>query len=298
MIAERQGAVTDDLSGLVALAGDQQRIARLQAGNRGPDRLGAIADFLGPLGGTQDRGSNQVRIFVARIVVGDDDAIGIFSCNRPHQRTFAGIAVAAGAEHHNELAFGVRPQRLQRLRQRVGLVRVIDKDRRAVALGDPFQPALRAFEKFERGENRLGLAAGTDRESGGDQRVLDLEFPNQRQPHRMLAPAMFKREFLRKAVDVSLNQTNALTRTVGLAADRNDPQLSRTRNIDHGLRTIMIGRDHRSAIRHHQIAEQPQLGGKIMRDVRMVVHVVAREIGETAGCYAHAVQPILIEPVR
>ena len=109
---------------------------------------------------------------------------------------------------------------------------------------------------------------------------------------------MFKREFLRKAVDVSLNQTNALARTVGLAADRRDPQVSRTRSIDHGLRTIMIGRDYGCAIRHDQIAEQPQFGGEIMRDVRMVIHVVAREIGESAGRYAHAVQPILIEPVR
>ena len=60
----------------------------------------------------------------------------------------------------------------------------------------------------------------------------------------------------------------------------------------------MIGRDHRSAIRRDQIAEQPQLGGKIMRDVRMVIHVVARQVGETAGGDAHAVEPILIEPVR
>jgi hypothetical protein len=30
VIAERQGGVADDLSGLVALAGDQQRVAGLQ----------------------------------------------------------------------------------------------------------------------------------------------------------------------------------------------------------------------------------------------------------------------------
>ena len=39
----------DDLPGLVALAGDQQRVARLQRVDRGQDRLGAVAD-LGRLG--------------------------------------------------------------------------------------------------------------------------------------------------------------------------------------------------------------------------------------------------------
>jgi hypothetical protein len=35
-----------------------------------------------------------------------------------------------------------------------------------------------------------------------------------------------------------------------------------------------------------------------MRDVRMIVHVIAREIGKTAGGDAHAVEPELVEPVR
>ena len=60
----------------------------------------------------------------------------------------------------------------------------------------------------------------------------------------------------------------------------------------------MIGRDHRRPVRDDQIAKQPQLGGEIMRHVRMVIHVVAREIGETAGADAHPVQPVLIEAVR
>ena len=60
----------------------------------------------------------------------------------------------------------------------------------------------------------------------------------------------------------------------------------------------MIRRDHRGAIGRHQIAEQPQLGVQIMRDIGMVIHVVAREIGEAAGGDPHAVEPVLVEPVR
>ena len=60
----------------------------------------------------------------------------------------------------------------------------------------------------------------------------------------------------------------------------------------------MIGRDHGRAAGRDKIAEQPQLGGEIMRDVRMIIHVVARKVGEAAGRDAHAIEPELVEPVR
>ncbi len=145
------------------------------------------------------------------------------------------------------------------------------------------QPALGAFEPFEIGKDGCGLAAGADRKARRDKRILDLEFADQRQSDRMPGPAMFEREFLRKAVDIGRDQANALAGAVALAADRDDPKLAHTRRIDHGLRDIMIGRDHRRATGHDQIAKQPQLGGQVMRDVGMVIHVVARQIGESAG---------------
>jgi hypothetical protein len=60
----------------------------------------------------------------------------------------------------------------------------------------------------------------------------------------------------------------------------------------------MIGGDHRGAIGRDQIAEQPQLGGEVVRDIRMVIHMVAREVGKTAGGDPHAVKAVLIEAVR
>jgi hypothetical protein len=60
----------------------------------------------------------------------------------------------------------------------------------------------------------------------------------------------------------------------------------------------MIGGDHGRAPRRDEFAEQPELGREVMRDGRMVIHVVAREIGEAAGRHAHAVEAILVEPVR
>lgn len=123
----------------------------------------------------------------ARIVVGDDDMIGVPGRDLAHDRPLARVAVAAGAEDHDELALRVGPERLQRLGERIGLVRVVDENRRAVVLADKLQPALRALEIFEAAEHLVRAAAGADHEARRDQRVLDLELAHQRQPDRMLS---------------------------------------------------------------------------------------------------------------
>ena len=109
---------------------------------------------------------------------------------------------------------------------------------------------------------------------------------------------MFEHELLRKALDGGLDQPDALACAIAVAADGDDAQMFRTRGVDHLLRAIMIGRDHGRATRRNEIAKQPQLGVEVMRDVGMIIHVVARQIGEAAGGDAHAVEPELVEPVR
>ena len=135
MIAERQHAVADDLAAFVALAGDHQHVAGLERRDRTADRLAAVADLACAPGaaariaariaaGSSLRGLSSVTMTRSRLLRGD----------RAHHRPLARVAVAAGAEHHDKLPLDVGPQRLERLRQRVGLVRVIDEDRRAVAV--------------------------------------------------------------------------------------------------------------------------------------------------------------------
>ena len=60
----------------------------------------------------------------------------------------------------------------------------------------------------------------------------------------------------------------------------------------------MIGGNDRCAALRNQFAKQPQLGGKVMCDGRMIIHVVARQIGEAGRRNAHAVEPVLVEAVR
>src|SRR5260370_30413582 len=103
---------------------------------------------------------------------------------------------------------------------------------------DPLQPALRTFEMFEACEHFVRRAAGADRKASCDQRVLDLEFADQRQLDHMPAATMFERELLRKTFDRCGLETNALTRPIGVTADGNDPQTALARGVDDLLRTI------------------------------------------------------------
>src|SRR5439155_24878437 len=61
---------------------------------------------------------------------------------------------------------------------------------------------------------------------------------------------------------------------------------------------LVIGRDHRRAARLDQVLEQPQLGGKISVERRMIIEMIAAEIGEAAGRNANAVEAALIESMR
>ena len=99
---------------------------------RVPDQPGEPADEAPVIGrtgsGLEDGGADPRRLLVARVVIGDDDPIGALRRDRAHQRALAGVAVAPGAEHHHQPTLHIGSQRRQGLFQRVGLMRVIDKD--------------------------------------------------------------------------------------------------------------------------------------------------------------------------
>ena len=59
-----------------------------------------------------------------------------------------------------------------------------------------------------------------------------------------------------------------------------------------------IGVDDGGPARRQQLGEQAQLGGEIGLHGRVIVEVVAAEIGEGGGLQPHAVEPVLVEAVR
>ena len=123
----------------MALAGDDQNLARRQVGDGGRDRLAPVGDFRGAGGGGQDFGADLIGVLAARIVVGDDDAIGQIAGDAAHFRAFSLVSVAAAAEHHGERARRMRAQRRQHVFQGIRGMGVIHIDRAARGLfADPF----------------------------------------------------------------------------------------------------------------------------------------------------------------
>ena len=101
-------------------------------------------------------------------------------------------------------------------------------------------------------------------------------------------------ETLREAVDRHPGEADILT----TAPDRDEAQPALPRHGKERLRLGVIGRDHGRCSRREQPAEQAQLGVAVVLDRRMVVEMIARQVGEAAGGDAHAVEAVLIEPVR
>src|SRR5262249_30903670 len=77
MFRERDHFRAPGLAGLVSLASHEQDIAALKSGDRLGDRRGPVADLERAGRVRQNLAPDRGRVFAARIVVGDDGAIGL-----------------------------------------------------------------------------------------------------------------------------------------------------------------------------------------------------------------------------
>ena len=79
-----------------------------------------------------DVGDDRIAVLAARVVIGDDDAIGKPLRDGAHERSLAGIALAAATEHATQSPGAVFAHGQQRLLQRIRRVCLFDdRDRRA-----------------------------------------------------------------------------------------------------------------------------------------------------------------------
>ena len=101
-------------------------------------------------------------------------------------------------------------------------------------------------------------------------------------------------EHLCEAFDRGLDEADA----VAAPADREEAQPPPARRRHHRVGLLVVGGDHGGTAGNDQIGEQPELGGEIIFQRRMIVEMVAAEIGEGAGRHPNAVEPALIEAVR
>ena len=130
-----------------------------------------------------------------------------------------------------------------------------------------------------------------DRQTGGDQRVVDLEVAGQRQVD--LVQDAVRLDLGALAIPLVLDALQL--QEVALAADGQHFQAGALGRRDGRRRPRVVGEDDRRRALRQQRLEQPQLGLVIVLDRRMIVHVVAAEIGEAAGGEPDAVEPALVE---
>ena len=83
-----------------------------------------------------------------------------------------------------------------------------------------------------------------------------------------------------------------------LAPDGQERKPARLRRRHHCIGMLVIDVDDRRGAGLQQILEQPQLGGEISLEARMIIEMIARDIGETASRDAQTVEPVLVEAVR
>ena len=174
-------------------------------------------------------------------------------------------------------------------------MRVVDDDEGAAHPAHDLEPALDALELAERGQHAGGRLAGGDGETGREQRVAGLVVAEQRQADvvgsgRVPRPA----QALREAV---AGERHELQRVSASADGQNGPAAARAAAITWAACSA-------SALTTatppagSKLGEQAQLGGEIGLHARVIVEMVAAQIGEGRGLQLHAVEPVLVEPVR
>ncbi len=285
----------DDLALLVALARHHQHIALAQHLAGGADGLAAIADLPGAGGGGQDGGADRGGLLAPGIVVGDDGDVGQLGRRLAHQGPLAAVAVAAGAEDHDQLAAGVRAQSFQHCLQAVGGVGVVD-----IGLA-PMQPrthalqsSRRAFDVLQRAQHGLDAFAGADAEAGGHQGVGGLEGARQRQADLEAAAVGLELQALAVGDQLAVQLPQPLP---GLA-HRIDRLAVGHGGGGEGAVSVGVGIQHGRPAARQQGLEQAQLGGPVGAHGAVVVEVVLGQVGEARGDDVHAVQPPLIDAVR
>ena len=241
-----------------------------------------------------DRRGDRGGILAARIVVGDDDAIGELGRDAPHLRPLAGIALAAAAEHADEraaLGHG-GPQRGQHLVERVGRVRVIDHDQRLAVAAQALHPSRRRRDARERRERRVEIDAAREQHAQHAQHVRRVE--RARQAGRdVAAPQGVAIESSRPACVVA---TRVAAMSAAVEAVGQHLLSAGPRRVGERAAERIVGVDHAGLERRP--GEEAGLGRGVRRHRPVIVEMIAREVREQRDVELDRVDAPLLEAVR
>ena len=139
----------------VTFARDQDDVTRLCDFDCLGNRLRAVGDFFKMIAAKTffNFGDNFIRIFFPRIIGGDDGVIRVLIDNLTHERPFLAVAITAATEDNNQAPRSEFAQSFENVEQRVGRVRVIDKNLELPLRRNDFETAgnLWRFSETEHG---------------------------------------------------------------------------------------------------------------------------------------------------
>src|SRR6476660_4598900 len=231
MIRIRNDGAFDDLSSLVALAGNQQDLSLLEIGDGLGHGGGTAGNFDCPWRRRQDLAANLRRFFAPRIVVGNDGDVCLIHRNRAHLRALALVAIAAAAKHDGEAIVHIGPERIERLGERVRRVGIVDEDWSAGACRrSELQPSPGAAQVCHQRQNLGGVCSGRHAKAGGNERIGRLKGANEWKAEGFRPAGMLHGEALGKTVPLGGQKFQSLA----LPSHRNDEESSPLGDRDHG----------------------------------------------------------------
>jgi hypothetical protein len=283
----------------VALAGDEHDVAAVRGRDRLADRRAAIelerpARAAGVANAANDRVGDRSRILSARVVAGDDHAIGKERRDTPHVRALSCVAIAAASEYADQLAAvdDGRAQRGQHLFERVGRVRVIDDDERRESPAEALHPAGRRGDVPERGERVVERDPAREQHAEDAEHVRRVERPGDLRADFAAAPRRVDRHAdpgLRVADrggdDVGVDEPVGQHLLPAAACGFGEALAERVVDVDHAR--VEPGPD-----------EQARLCRPVRRHRSVVVQVIASQVGEQRDVELDAVDATLVERMR
>ena len=209
-----------------------------------------------------------------------------------HDRALAGVALAAGAEDHDEAAVGQRAQGREGGGDGVGLVRVVDDDGEVLALRRPARAGrARHRPRPSRGRRRRGRTPPSAQAARAASALATLKSPGSGQPASTRTPpgpATTNVEPGRRHLDV-------LGPPVGVAARGREGLERDVAALEQAPAVLVVDVD--QAADAPLGGEQRRLGLEVVLDVGVEVEVVAAQVGEDRDVEDDAVDATLHERV-